>query len=312
MKAPSGSICDVPGVRVGHADNQAARTGCTVILPEYDAVGGVDVRGSAPGTREIETLKPVRLVPRIHGILLTGGSAFGLDATGGVQQFLEERDVGYDVGVTRVPIIPSAVIFDLREGDARIRPDRAMGYAAAANAKSGPVEEGRVGAGAGATVGKILGHEHGMRGGLGTASARLKGITVGVLVVANPLGDVVDPVTGQIIAGARKPDGDFVNTAEFLKQHPVNPFQPVNTNTTLAAVATDARLTKEEAIKVAQMAQDGVARAVQPAHTPYDGDVVFCISVGDDSGDVMALGSVAADLVATAIMRAVKMGNGLL
>ncbi|MFQ5707489.1 MAG: P1 family peptidase [bacterium] len=307
----SKSICDVPGIRVGHAQNETAKTGCTVVLPETEAVGGIDIRGSAPGTREVETLKPVRLVPGIHGLLLTGGSAFGLDAAGGVQRYLEERNIGYDVGVTKVPIVPAAVIFDLREGDFRIRPDKKMGYEAAASTQSKGVQEGSVGAGTGATVGKILGQEHCMSGGIGTTSLSVHGVTVGALVVVNALGDVVDPKTGAILAGALDPQtGEFVNTEKYLVQHSVQPLQSLN-NTTLAVVATDASLNKEEAIKVAQMAQDGLGRVIRPAHTPFDGDVVFCLSVGggDKKCDLMSLGTAAAELVAESIVRAVKIAN---
>jgi L-aminopeptidase/D-esterase-like protein len=312
----TGSICDVPGVKVGHAQNDAGQTGCTVIWPQNGAVAGVDIRGSAPGTREVETLRPVRLVPKIHAILLTGGSAFGLDAAGGVQQFLEERNIGYDVGITKVPIVPAAVIFDLREGDSKIRPDKQMGYAAAAHASSKAPQEGRVGAGCGATVGKVAGYEFRMKGGVGTNSLKLGAMYVGALVVVNSFGDVVDPHSGEIIAGARDPQsGEFINCARYLKTHAIEPFaiEPFRaaSNTTLAVVATDALLTKEEAIKIAEMAQDGLSRATRPAHTPFDGDLVFCLSVGQKRGNVTTIGSAAAELVADAIVRAVKIANNL-
>ncbi len=312
----TGSICDVPGIRVGHAQNDIGKTGCTVIIPENGAVAGIDIRGSAPGTREVETLQPVRLVPKIHAILLTGGSAFGLDASGGVQQFLEERDIGYDVGITKVPIVPSAVIFDLREGDAKIRPDKQMGYDASAHATSKPPKEGRVGAGRGATVGKAAGYEFRMKGGIGTNSIKLGEIYVGSLVVVNAFGDVIDPHSGAIIAGARDSESNgFINCEQYLKTYAIEPF-PVEpfraaTNTTLAVVATDALLTKEETIKVAQMAQDGLSRAIRPVHTPYDGDLVFCLSVGQKRGNVTTIGLVAAELVADAIVRAVEIANNL-
>ncbi len=311
MSAQQKSICDVAGIKVGHAQHDDAKTGCTVIIPEKGAVAGVDVRGSAPGTREVEALKPVRLVPKIHAILLTGGSAFGLDAAGGVQQFLEERDIGYDVGVAKVPIVPAAVIFDLSEGDPNIRPDKKMGYHAAANANSRPPSEGRVGAGRGATVGKVAGYEYRMKGGIGSSSGGLGEAVVGALVVVNAFGDIVDANSGKIIAGARDPNsGQFLNCEEYLKTHAVAPF-PIATNTTLAVVATDARLTKEEATKVAQMAQDGLSRTIRPAHTPFDGDLVFCLAMGKKSGSVLSLGALAAQLVAEAILRAVKIANKL-
>jgi L-aminopeptidase/D-esterase-like protein len=309
MSSSQGSICNVPGIRVGHAQNDFAKTGCTVIIPENGAVGGIDVRGSAPGTREVETLKPVRLVPKVHAVLLTGGSAFGLDASGGVQQFLEERDIGYDVGVTRVPIVPAAVIFDLREGEPKIRPDKKMGYEAAVNATREAPLEGRVGAGRGATVGKAVGFEFRMKGGVGTCSERMGEITVGALAVVNALGDIVDPHSSEIIAGARDPkSGEWLDCARFIKENEIKPFQHA-TNTTLVAVATDAHLTKEETIKVAQMAQVGVSRAIRPAHTPFDGDVVFTLALGGKKSNVMSVGTLAAELVAESIIRAVRAAN---
>jgi L-aminopeptidase/D-esterase-like protein len=312
----TGSICDVPGIKVGHAQNEQGKTGCTVIIPHNGAVAGMDIRGSAPGTREVETLRPVRLVPKIHAILLTGGSAFGLDASGGVQQFLEERGIGYDVGITKVPIVPAAVIFDLREGDSKIRPDKQMGYAAALAASSRPPKEGQVGVGTGATIGKAAGYQYRMNGGVGTNATKLGEICVGCLVVVNAFGDVVDPASGRIVAGAKDPEsGEFINCEQFLKTQaiepfPIEPFRAV-TNTTLAVVATDAAFTKEEAIKVAEMAQDGLSRATRPAHTPYDGDLVFALSVGQKRGNVTTIGTVAAELVADAIVRAVKIANHL-
>ncbi len=306
------SICDVPGLNVGHAQNDVAKTGCTVILPENGAVGGVDIRGSAPGTREIESLHPVRLVPKLNAILLTGGSAFGLDASSGVQQFLEEKGIGFDVGVTKIPIVPAAVIFDLREGDYRIRPDKEMGYAAASRAAKSHPEEGRVGAGRGATVGKILGQEYCMKGGIGTWSEKVGDITLGALVVVNALGDIFQPMTNTKLAGAVNPKtGKFYDTMQHLRKNPPKSFDP-STNTTLAVVATDAQLTKEQTIKLAQMAQDGLSRTIKPAHTPFDGDIVFALSVGDkDDVNITALGAIAAELVAESIVRAVKIANGM-
>jgi L-aminopeptidase/D-esterase-like protein len=303
------SITDVDGICVGHAHDLEARTGCTVILPEEGAVAGVDVRGSAPGTREIDLLRPVRLVQRVNAVLLTGGSAFGLDAAGGVQQFLEERDIGYDVGVTKVPIVPTAVIFDLSVGDPKVRPDKIMGYQACANASDQETSQGLIGVGAGATAGKLLGQKSAMNGGVGISSARLGKTTVGVLVVLNSLGNVIDPASGKTLAGARDPKtGALVDPVRLLSSFDRSSFAQA-TNTTLTVVATDASLTREHATKVAQMAQDGIARAIYPAHTMYDGDVVFALSVGDKHADLNALGTVAADLVAQAIVRAVKVGN---
>ena len=307
------SICDVPGIRVGHAQNDAARTGCTVLIPEHGAVTGVDIRGSAPGTREIETLKPVRLVTRINALLFTGGSAFGLDAAGGVQQYLEEQGVGYDVGVTKVPIVPAAVIFDLNEGDAFTRPDKQMGYTAAVNASLQFPGSGRLGAGTGATVGKLLGPQCCQKGGIGTASRKIENIWIGAMAVVNALGDVIDPESNEIIAGATNPDSnEFVDSMSFLAQLPKRSF-PDSTNTTLAVVATDAELSKDDATKLAQMAQDGLSRTIRPAHTPFDGDIVFGLSVGNKSNklDTMVLGAFAAELVAKAILRAVRIANSV-
>ena len=301
-----GYITDVDGIKVGHAHDETGVTGCTVILAEAGAVGGVDVRGSAPGTREIEALKPVRLVNQIHAVLLTGGSAFGLRATEGVQRYLEEKDIGFVTAAGKVPVVPSAVIYDLAVGDARRRPDAEMAYKAAKEASRTERGVGRVGAGYGATVGKILGYDRCMAGGVGSASVRLaSGAVVGALVVVNALGDVVDPATGEIVAGARDEQGAFINTARFLMETASLPGSPYE-NTTLAVIATTARLDKECATKVAQMAQDGVARAVDPAHTMYDGDVSFALSVGNEEADVNVVGAAAAKLVAESIVRAVR------
>jgi len=304
-----GSITDVPGIRVGHAQDLRAQTGCTVVLCEEGAVAGVDIRGSAPGTRETVLLQPGFLIQRVHAVLLTGGSAFGLDAAGGVQQYLEEKGVGYDARGVLVPIVPAAVIFDLHVGDSRTRPDKAMGYRACQNATDNNPQMGRVGVGAGATVGKILGMSQAMKGGVGTCSQRLEDVVVGALVVVNALGDVVDPFTGQILAGAQNPKGPgFLNTSQFIRQQAFAP--PLSTqNTTLAVVATNAQLTKEQANFVAKMAQDGIARAVRPAHTLYDGDIVFVLSTGDRRCHPTVIGDVAAELVAQAIVLAVKAAN---
>lgn len=301
---------DTLGLRVGHIHDEKARTGCTVILPERAAIAGVDVRGSAPGSREIEALKPVRLVQEIHGLLLTGGSAFGLDASGGVQKYLEERGIGFDVGVAKVPIVPAAVIFDLAVGDAKTRPTAEMAYRACIDASTTETRQGLVGAGCGATVGKICGYEHCMLGGFGGASWQSGKLAVAALVVVNALGDVIDPQSGRIIAGAKNDDDSFLNTQTYLKAHPNSSFN-VWGNTTLAVVVTNAAFTKEAITKIAEMAQDGLARAIQPAHTPFDGDMVFSLSVGDETADVMAVGAIAAELVAQAIVRAVAVSNRL-
>jgi L-aminopeptidase/D-esterase-like protein len=301
---------DTLGLRVGHIHDEKARTGCTVILPERAAIAGVDVRGSAPGSREIEALKPVRLVQEIHGLLLTGGSAFGLDASGGVQKYLEERGIGFDVRVAKVPIVPTAVIFDLAVGDAKIRPTAEMAYRACEQASTTETRQGLVGAGCGATIGKIRGYEHCMLGGFGAASWQSGKLAVAALVVVNAFGDAINPQSGKIIAGAQNDDGSFLNTQTYLKTHPTLPFKFWG-NTTLAVVATNAAFTKEAITKIAEMADDGLARAIQPAHTPFDGDMVFSLSVGDEKADVMAVGAIAAELVAQAIVQAVRVSNRL-
>lgn len=310
MRGAGGSITDVPGIRVGHATDLSARTGCTVVLPEDRAVAGVDVRGSAPGTREVELLHPVRLVHAVDAILLTGGSAFGLDAAGGVQHFLEERGRGFDTGLVKVPIVPTAVIFDLALDGQQVRPDKEMGYRACLAAGREVCTQGRVGAGAGATVGKVLGPTRAMYGGVGTCAARLGHVTVGALVVVNALGNIIEPHTGRTVAGATDPtSGKFVDPLALLATHPPATLA-IPTNTTLAVVATDALCDRDQATKVAQMAQDGIARAVYPAHTMYDGDIVFVLSVGGARTDISALGAMAAELVAQAIVNAVLAANG--
>jgi L-aminopeptidase/D-esterase-like protein len=270
-------------------------------------VGGVDQRGGAPGTRETDLLRPLHLVQRVNAVLLSGGSAFGLDAAGGVVRWLEERDIGFDAGIARVPIVPAAILFDLGVGRADIRPDAEMGYAACQAAGAGPVVEGSVGAGTGCTVGKILGPQQASKSGLGTASMDLgNGLRVGAVMAVNVFGDVVDPRTGEILAGARALDGDeFADTLKtmvaMVSLRSASPNQ-----TAIGVVATNARLTKEGANKVAQMAHDGLARAVRPAHTPFDGDTLFALATGQKQADVNLVGAFAAEVVAEAIVRAVK------
>src|SRR3984893_9468811 len=265
-------ITDIPGIRVGQDTNLEAGTGCTVILCDTPATGGVDVRGGAPATRETDLLRPMHLVDDVNAILLAGGSAFGLDAASGVMRYLEERGVGYDTGVARVPLVPPAAIFDLAFGSATVRPDAAAGYRACTLASSDVVAQGTVGAGTGATVGKMAGPAFMMKGGLGSASMLLSdGSIVGAIAVVNALGDIVDPQTQQVIAGARKPAG-----SGFLS---ANPFS----NTTIAVVATSAALTREQTNKMAQMAHNGMAQAIRPAHTMFDGDTVFALALGPSS-----------------------------
>ncbi len=310
----SGTITDVPGLRVGHATDLQGLTGCTVVLCEKGAVGGVDQRGGAPGTRETDLLRPMHLVQKAHAVLLAGGSAFGLAAADGVLRYLEERGVGFDARVARVPIVPAAVLFDLDLGDAQARPDADMGYAACQAASEGPVEEGCVGAGTGATVGKALGPGRAIKAGLGSAAVDLGGgVVVGALVAVNTFGDVVDPQTGAILAGARKLRSDeFADTLEVLKSRLGKiVMRFASSNTLIGVVATNARLSKEEANKVAQMAQDGIARAVRPAHTMFDGDTLFALSTGRKGADVNLIGAFAAEVVAQAVVRAVRAAEGL-
>jgi len=298
------TITAVPGIRVGHAQNEEALTGCTAILCEAGAVGGVDQRGGAPGTRETDLLRPMHRVEQVHGVLLTGGSAFGLEAAGGVMRYLEERGIGFDVGVARVPIVPAAVIFDLAIGRADVRPDAALAYQACLNATTDPVIEGSVGAGTGATVGKILGMQNATKSGLGSVCVEIAdGLLVGAIAVVNALGDVIDPHTGEIIAGARSGVG-FADTLKVMQSIQASSL-PSSSNTVIGVVATNARLSKEEANKVAQMAHDGLARAVRPAHTMYDGDTIFALSTGGRSADVNLIGAFAAEMLAEAIVRAV-------
>lgn len=295
----------MPGIKVGHFHLQEARTGCTVILPDREVVAGVDVRGSAPGTRELELLRPVRLVQKVHAILLAGGSAFGLDAAGGVQQFLEEHHRGFDVGVAKVPIVPAAVIFDLAVGRADVRPDKQMGYQACENARADCETEGPIGVGCGATVGKLLGMDRCSTGGVGTCSVQLpRGIVIGALTVVNAFGEIVDE-RGDIIAGVQSETGvGFEPSLDLLRQSSA-PLT-FHSNTTLVVVATNAKLDRQTATKVAQMAQDGLAQSIRPAHTMLDGDIVFVISTGEADADVNVVGAFACQMVAHSVRRSVQ------
>src|SRR5437868_5693950 len=289
-------------------------TGCTVILTEDGAVAGVDVRGAAPGTRETDLLNPLNTVEQVHAVALAGGSAFGLDTASGVMRYLEEKHIGIDVGSARVPIVPAAILFDLSLGDARIRPDAEAGYNACKSASNKTPAEGNIGAGAGATVGKLFGMTRAMKSGIGTASVKVGGFTVGAIVAVNAVGDVLDPSTGKLLAGARSPDGKhlFGTTNAILRGEA--PGSILNgTSTTIGVVATDARLTKAQVNKIAQMAHDGLARTISPVHTPADGDTTFAVATGKSarSGTVMLLGILAAEVVAAAIIRAVRAAKGI-
>lgn len=305
------TLTAVPGVKVGHVTLRERPTGCTVVLTGEGAVAGVDVRGAAPGTRETDLLSPLNSIERVHAIVLSGGSAFGLDAASGTVRWLEEHGIGFDVAVARVPIVPAAVLYDLPMGDPTIRPGADCGYRAAAAASDRPVAEGSIGAGAGATVGKLRGLQHAMKGGIGSAAVRLpNGLIVAALAAANGVGDVIDPSSGRVVAGARGDDGrTLLDARRLLRQGLLPPwYNQRGQNTTLGVIATNARLTKTEATKVAGMAHDGLARAVAPVHTPSDGDTIFALATGthDGKAGVFAVGALAADVMADAILRAVR------
>ena len=302
----------VEGIRVGHFTYPGASTGCTVVIADGGAVGGVDVRGGAPGTVETDLLDPVNTVTRVDAVFVSGGSAFGLDVRRGVMRYLEEAGQGFPVGAAGVvPIVPGAIVFDLGVAGER-RPGPDCGYEAATRARGGAVAEGSVGAGAGATVGKMLGMEWAMKGGVGTSAISLEsGLVVGAIAVVNAVGDVVDPGTGAIVAGARTPEGGFADARRVLRGE--YPPERAGRNTTVVIVATNARLDKAQGTKVAQMAQDGLARAIVPSHTPSDGDAVFSLATGTLGGEVGVgqVGAVAAEAVAEAIVRAVRTARGL-
>jgi L-aminopeptidase/D-esterase-like protein len=306
----TGFITDVPGILVGHATDRQARTGCTVVLCENDATGGIDIRGTAAGTRQVDALRSLHLVNRVQAILLSGGSAFGLDAAGGVMRFLEERGRGFDVKVTRVPIVPAAVIFDLAFAEKGVRPDREMGYQACLNAANA-VEEGSVGVGTGATVGKLHGLVHATKGGVGTACMAMGGVLVGALVVVNAFGDVFDEETGKILAGSRDPEDPlrFVDTFARIKAGSV-PRGESLFNTTLGIVATNVKLSRPQAGKLAQMAQNGLVKVIRPIHSTYDGDVVFALSVGEVETDLNMVGAMADQAMREAVKRAITFADG--
>jgi L-aminopeptidase/D-esterase-like protein len=324
LLAPPGSqaqdgswgITTVDGITVGNHTLSEKPTGCTVILAGQGAIGGVDVRGGAPGTVETDLLDPVNSVQEVHGVILSGGSAFGLAARDGVMRYLDEQDTGYRVGDIVVPIVVGAILYDLpMGGEPGIRPGPDCGYRAAAGATSDRPAEGSVGAGAGATVGKSRGMARAMKGGIGTASITMpSGLTVGAIVAVNSVGDVIDPATGQVVAGVRTSDGTGLADARVLMRQERSSGEPQSgANTTIGVVATNAALTQAQATKVAQMAQDGLARALYPAHTPGDGDTVFSLATGTLTGPppVSRIGTLAADMMAEAIVRAVRAATGV-
>ncbi len=311
-------LTDIEGVKVGHAQNELALTGCTVVLIEKGAVGGVDQRGGAPGTRETDLLRPMHMVDKVHGIVLTGGSAFGLDAATGVMKYLEEKGIGFNSGVVKVPIVPAAVLFDLGIGDSTVRPDSDMGYKACLSATNGTFDRGNVGAGTGATIGKIFGMKQAMKSGIGSASMDIGGgVIVSALVAVNAFGDIVDPQNRRIIAGARPLQagpinlggkGQFADTLNVMKSlagRTIMSFASGSSNTVIGVIATNAVLTKDETNKLAQMSHNGLALTIRPAHTMFDGDTIFAISTGKHKADVNIIGACAVEVMAQAVLDAV-------
>ncbi len=308
------TITAVPGVKVGHHTLTERPTGCTVILAESGATAGVDVRGAAPATRETDLLNPVNTVQIAHAIVLSGGSAFGLDSATGVMRYLEEKKIGFEFGRAHVPIVSAAALFDLQVGDGTIRPTADCGYRAAQLASTAVVQEGSVGAGAGATVGKTGGIGRAMKGGIGSAAIALpNGLIVAAIVAVNAVGDVIDPATGQVVAGVRTPDGKSFADARKLLRSGTIAFGATGQNTTLGVVATNARLSKTGATRVAQMAHDGFARSIAPAHTPVDGDAIFALATGTltITADVGQIGALAAEAIADAVVRAVRQATSV-
>ena len=306
-------ITQVPGIRVGHFTLPGGLTGCTVVLADGDgAVGGVAQRGGAPGTRETDLLDPTNLVERVNAVVLSGGSAFGLDAAQGVMKYLEEKNIGFQTNVGVVPIVPSAILFDLGFGGNKARPTADCGYKAASSATSGPVGEGNAGAGAGATVGKIGGGRMPMKSGVGSAAILLaNGLVVGAVAAVNAVGDVIDPFDGAVVAGARDANGKLADARKVLRAGAVTTTPRPGENTTIGVVATNAKLTKAQASRMALMADDGLARALFPSHTLGDGDTVFALATGSWNGtaDVSNVGALAADVMAEAIVRAAVMAK---
>ncbi len=299
------TLTDVPGIRVGHMTDTDALTGCTVILCPPNTIGGVDQRGGAPGTRETDLLRPTHMVEYVHGIVLSGGSAYGLGVADGVMRYLEEQGIGYPVNEFVVPIVPTAILNDLRFGNGRVRPTPEMGYQAAQNATEAAVQMGNIGAGIGCRVGAFKGNALATKGGLGSASVNIgDGLIVAALVAVNAVGDVVAD-DGAILGGIRKPEGGFANMLDVLRGLARDETPPARDNTVIGAIATNAKLTKDETNKVAQMAQNGLARAIRPANTMYDGDTIFALSTGEIPANVNVIGAFAAEVMAQAIRRGI-------
>ena len=305
----AGAITDVAGIEVGQFTDTRRPTGCSVVIARDGAVAGVDVRGAAPGTRETDLLEPTHLVDRVHAIVLAGGSAWGLEAATGAVRWLEEQGVGFDVGVGRLPLVPAAVLFDLMVGDATVRPDAPAGYRACELASTNAPAEGNVGAGTGACVGKVFGMQRAMKCGIGTASVTVGGVTVGALIACNAVGDVIDPGTGKVIAGARTRSGKaLIDSRRALLRGEAPASVLAGSNTTIGVIATDATITKAQATRLATMAHDGLARTINPVHTMSDGDTLFVLGTGraGTSPGMLTLGTMAAEATALAVLRATR------
>jgi L-aminopeptidase/D-esterase-like protein len=306
MTTTNETLTAVQGIRVGHATDHEAVTGCTVILCPPQTVGGVDQRGSAPGSRETDLLRPSKLVQHVNALVLAGGSAYGLAAADGVMRYLEERGIGYVTASGVVPIVPAAILYDLDIGRADRRPDAAMGYAACQAASEAPVLQGSLGAGTGAVIGRFMGLKHAVKGGIGSAAMHFSnGLVVAALIAVNALGDIVDE-HGQIIAGVQQ-DGQFIGALNLLKMQ----LNAPSTNTVIGVVATNARLTKEDANAVAAAAHDGIAQAVRPAHTPFDGDTIFALATGQVEASLLTVSAFATEVTAAAIRNAVRAAESL-
>lgn len=301
------NILDVKGLKVGQVENKEALTGCTVVICENGATCGVDVRGSAPGTRETDLLDPINSVQKVHAVVLSGGSAFGLESTCGVSKYLEEQNIGFDVGVCKVPIVTGAVLFDLGVGDYKVRPDKEMGYEACLKASETELKQGNYGAGCGSTVGKVKGIDYVTKSGIGSYSIKLdNGIVVSALIAVNAFGDVYE--NGKVIAGVLSDDKkELLNTYEIMKQGVMKGGFNID-NTTIGVVATNAKLTKAQCKKISQMAHDGYAKAIFPIHTPHDGDTIFTMATGEIEveADLTLLGSIATEVVEKSIINAIK------
>jgi L-aminopeptidase/D-esterase-like protein len=306
-------FCDIEGIKLGHAEHKEGGTGCSVVICGNGATGGVDVRGGSPGTRETDLLNPMEMVDKIHAVVLSGGSAFGLDAASGVMEYLENKDIGFDVTVAKVPIVCEAVLFDLAFGNPKIRPDKQMGFKACINSETYKDDiNGNIGAGYGATVGKFIGPAYSMKGGLGTYAVKLGELEVGAIVAVNCLGDVVDPSDLSIIAGAYDNENkSFLDTERLILENLQNPKNPFKGNTTIGIIVTNANFTKAEANKVASMAHNGYGRTMRPAHTMFDGDTIFTMATNKVKCDVTTVGMLAAKVMEKAVLRGVKSAQGL-